>query len=108
MRISPRLMTRLWLIVLLLRCAPALHGAPVDLLLIAANDDTLRPVLKQLNRSQVEKRAAWTFWRGDLHGKTAVVARSEGDPLNAVAATTLAVRLHSPRLVVVFGVARPH
>lgn len=100
-------MTRPWLIFLLF-CAPALRSAPVDLLLIAADDDTLRPVLKQLNRSQIEKRAAWTFWRGELFGKTAVVARSEGDPLNAVAATTLALRLHSPRLVVVFGVSRPH
>lgn len=101
-------MTRLWLLILLLCCAPALRSASVDLLLIAADDDTLRPVLKQLNRSQIEKRAAWTLWRGELYGKTAIVARSEGDPLNAVAATTLAVRLHSPRLVVVFGVARPH
>ncbi len=37
-----------------------------------------------------------------------MLARSEGDPLNAVAATTLALRLHSPRLVLVYGVARPH
>jgi adenosylhomocysteine nucleosidase len=108
MGFSSWLMTRPWLILLLLCCVPALHSAPFDLLLIAADNDTLRPVLKQLNRSQVEKRAAWTFWRGELHGKTTVVARSEGDPLNAVAVTTLAVRLYSPRLIVVFGVARSH
>ena len=101
-------MTRLWLILLLFGTASALHSAPVDLLLIAADDAALQPVRDEVAHVQIEKRAAWTFWRGDLRGKTVVLTRSEDDPLNAVAATTLAIRLHRPRLIVVFGTARPH
>ncbi len=37
-----------------------------------------------------------------------VLTRTEGDPLNAVAATTLAVRRYSPKLVVTYGTARAH
>jgi adenosylhomocysteine nucleosidase len=37
-----------------------------------------------------------------------VLARTEGDPLNAVAATTLAIRHYSPVLVITFGTARSH
>jgi adenosylhomocysteine nucleosidase len=101
-------MTRPWLILFLICGAPALQGAPVDLLLVGADDATLEPVRRQIASLETEKRAAWTFWRGKLSGKTVVLTRSEGDPLNAVAATTLALRLHRPRLVIVFGAARAH
>ena len=37
-----------------------------------------------------------------------VLTCTEGDPLNAVAATTLAIRRYAPRLVVTLGPARPH
>ena len=40
--------------------------------------------------------------------KRRVLARTEGDPLNAVAATTLAIRRYSPTLVITFGAARAH
>ncbi len=84
------------------------HGASVDLLLVAPDDATLQPVLAQLAAPATTTHAAWTFWRGQLHGKSVVLTRSEGDPLNATAATTLALRRYPPRLVVVFGRARAH
>lgn len=84
----------------------AAHAA--DVLLLAADDATLQPVLQQLENSSKTTRAAWTFWSGRLEAKSVVVARTEGDPLNAVAVTTLALRSDPPRLVVVFGAARAH
>ncbi|HVU18754.1 MAG TPA: 5'-methylthioadenosine/S-adenosylhomocysteine nucleosidase [Candidatus Didemnitutus sp.] len=89
---------------------PALPGfaASVDALLVGATDAELKPVLAQLDRTEKQKLASWTFWSGVLGGHRVVVARGEGDPLNAVAATTLGIRNFSPRLVVVFGTARAH
>lgn len=86
----------------------ALRGASVDVLLVAPDDASLRPVLQHMSDLQIETRAAWTFWRGQCGTKTLALTRSEGDPLNAVAATTLGIRLHAPRLIVVFGPARAH
>lgn len=79
-----------------------------DLLLVAADDATLAPVLQRAGNIQVETHAAWTHWRGQLAAKNVVLARTEGDPLNAIAATTLAIRLHAPRLIVIFGISRAH
>jgi adenosylhomocysteine nucleosidase len=85
-----------------------LTAAPVDVLLIAPDDVTLAPVLAKLAGPRQETHAAWTFWLGALNGKPVALTRSEGDPLNAVAATTLAVRRYQPKLIVVFGAARAH
>ncbi|MEO6246721.1 MAG: 5'-methylthioadenosine/S-adenosylhomocysteine nucleosidase [Opitutaceae bacterium] len=83
-------------------------AAPADLLLVAPDDTTLAPLLEKLEEPRRETRAAWTFWSGQLLGKSVVLTRTEGDPLNAVAATTLAVRRYEPRLIVVFGLGRAH
>ncbi len=88
--------------------ASAAGAAAVDLVLIAPDDATLRPVRQRLTGAETQSRAAWTFVRGELHGKSVVLTRSEGYPLNAVAATTLALRHTPPRLVIVFGLARAH
>jgi adenosylhomocysteine nucleosidase len=91
--------------------AAALRAAaaqPVDLLILAADDATLQPLVGRLASPRIETRAAWTFWLGQLDGKTVALARTEGDPLNAVAATTLAIRLHPPRLIFCYGIARAH
>jgi len=93
---------------LVLAVAAQAQTEKVDLLLIAADDALLQPLVQRLVQPQTETHAAWTFWRGTLAGKTVLLARSEGDPLNAVAATTLAIRLHAPRLIVSYGLARPH
>ena len=103
-------MKQLLFVCLLLTAAAAqtFGSQSVDLLLVAADDATLAPVLARLENSRTETHAAWTLWTGKLGEKSAVIARSEGDPLNAVAATTLALRSYSPRLIFVFGTARPH
>src|SRR5258706_6450033 len=88
--------------------ATAARAATVDLLLVASSDEEARPVLRLITETSTETRGAWTFWRGRLLGKSVVLTRSEGDPLNAVAATTLALRLYPARLVVVFGASRAH
>lgn len=98
-------MIRLVLISLLL--ATGLRAAPVAVLL-AATEAELQPLLAGLTDTRTEKLAAWQYWTGTLDGKTVVLTRTEGDPLNAVAATTLALRRYAPRLVVTFGPARAH
>jgi adenosylhomocysteine nucleosidase len=94
---------------LLLACtAPFVRAENVEVVLAAATDAELKPVLAQMTGVRVEKHALWTFWLGTLAGRKVGLARTEGDPLNAVAATTLAIRHYSPRLVVTFGSARAH
>lgn len=88
--------------------APALRAAPVDVLIAAASDAELQPILSQLADIRTETRAAWQNWTGTLGGKTIALTRTDGDPLNAVAATTLALRRHPPRLVITCGPARAH
>lgn len=96
----------------LLVCPAAPLGAasvaPVDVLLAAPSDTELRPLLDKLKNGHSEERASWKFWLGTLAGKSVVLTRTEGDPLNAVAATTLAIRRYAPKLVVTFGPSRAH
>jgi adenosylhomocysteine nucleosidase len=87
--------------------ATALPAAPAEVLL-AASEAELQPLLARLTDSRTEKAAAWQFWTGTLAGKSVVITRTEGDPLNAVAATTLALRRYTPKLVITFGPARAH
>ena len=101
-------MKRLLLPVLFLSCLTVLRAEPVDVLLTAASDAELQPLIARLGSPHVETRAACQFWTGTLAGKKVALTRTEGDPLNAVAATTLAVRRYAPRLVITFGSARPH
>ena len=86
--------------------AAAASGA--EILLAASTDAELKPLLEKLKDSRTESRAAWQFWLGTLEGKQVVLTRTEGDPLNAVAATTLAIRRYSPKLIVTFGSSRAH
>ena len=76
---------------------------PTDLLMLAASDGLLSPVRTKLASVTHEKQGAWELWTGTAGGKTVVLARTEGDPLNAVASTTLAIRRHHPKLVLTFG-----
>lgn len=80
----------------------------VAVLLAATSDADLQPLLAKLQGTRTESRAAWQFWLGTLAGKQVVLTRTEGDPLNAVAATTLAIRRYSPKLVITFGSAQAH
>lgn len=94
-------------VLLSLLLASVLSAASVEVLL-AASEAELKPLLARLDDARTEKRAAWQFWLGTLDGKRIVLTRTEGDPLNAVAATTLAIRRYAPKLVVTFGTARAH
>ncbi|MGC4075148.1 MAG: 5'-methylthioadenosine/S-adenosylhomocysteine nucleosidase [Nibricoccus sp.] len=80
----------------------------MDLLLTAATEAELAPVRAKMSAVKEQTLTSWTFWSGMLAGKSVVLARTEGDPLNAVAATTLAIRKFDPALVLSYGVARPH
>jgi len=80
----------------------------VDVLLTAATDAELQPLLAGMTGVHNEQRAAWQFWSGTIGRRSVVLTRTEGDPLNAVAATTLAIRRYEPKLVVTFGSARAH
>lgn len=95
-----------FLFAILLATGPA-RALATDLLL-AASAEELAPLLSRLTDARSEQRAAWQFWTGRLGDKTVVITRSEGDPLNAVAATTLAIRRYAPKLVLTFGTARAH
>jgi adenosylhomocysteine nucleosidase len=101
---------RLLLLICLLLTAQlrADNSTGVDLLIVATDDDTLAPILHQLSNRTTETHGAWTIWNGALAGKRVAITRTEGDPLNAVAATTLAIRFHPPRLIFVISCGRPH
>ena len=86
----------------------SLRAEVADVLLLAATDAELQPIMAKLRSPYPETHAAWKFWLGTLDGRQVVLARTEGDPLNAVAATTLGIRHYSPRLVLTFGAARAH
>ena len=96
------------ILTILLLLPVALRAESVDVLLAAASDAELQPLISQLGTPHTETRAAWQFWTGTIRGKKVVLTRTEGDPLNAVAATTLAIRHYAPKLVVTIGAARAH
>jgi adenosylhomocysteine nucleosidase len=99
-------------LVSLLACAsappahpPAVRTGAVDLVVQGAVDSELQPLLAALEGRQLVQVAAWTFWRGRIGSKTVVVSRTEVGPINAVAATTLAIERFRPRLIINQGTA---
>jgi adenosylhomocysteine nucleosidase len=68
-------------------------------------DGELGPLLAALEGRETVQVAAWTFWRGRIHGRTVVVSRTEVGPINAAAATALAITNFHPRLVINQGTA---
>ncbi|HET7535095.1 MAG TPA: 5'-methylthioadenosine/S-adenosylhomocysteine nucleosidase [Candidatus Didemnitutus sp.] len=85
-----------------------LRAEAVDVLLAAATDAELAPLVGQLAESHTESHVAWTFWTGKISGRKVALVRTEGDPLNAVAAVTLAIMRYQPKLVLTLGAARAH
>lgn len=80
-------------------------SASVDVVIQGAVDSEVMPLLEALSGTQRIQIASWTFWRGTLAGRTVVVSRTEVGPINAVAATTLAIRTFHPRLIINQGTA---
>ena len=80
-------------------------NAPVELVIQGAVDTELQPLLAALTERETIQIAAWTFWRGQLAGRRVVISRTEVGPVNAVAATTLAILHFRPRLIINQGTA---
>lgn len=77
----------------------------VDIVIQGAVDAEVMPLVEALDGATRIQIASWTFWRGRLGGKDVVVSRTEVGPINAVAATTLAIRTFRPRLIINQGTA---
>jgi adenosylhomocysteine nucleosidase len=80
-------------------------ASPVDIVVQGALDWELQPLLAALEGKREIQIAAWTFWRGKIGGKSVVVSRTEVGPINAVAATTLAITTFRPKLIINQGTA---
>src|SRR5262247_1992129 len=80
-------------------------GSGVDIVVQGAIDSELQPLLAALEGKEQIQIAAWTFWRGRIGAKRVVVSRTEVGPINAVAATTLAVVNFKPKLIINQGTA---
>jgi adenosylhomocysteine nucleosidase len=107
--VLPSLKARLVAFLFAVVFALTVHADPAGpILFAAATDAELQPLIAKLDAPVTESRAAWQFWLGSINGKKVVLTRTEGDPLNAVAATTLAIRRYHPKLVVTYGLARAH
>jgi adenosylhomocysteine nucleosidase len=88
--------------------APAAAAKPypaADIVVQGAVDTELQPLLGALEGRELIQIAAWTFWRGRIAGKSVVVSRTEVGPVNASAATTLAIVNFRPRLIINQGTA---
>src|SRR4030095_7672318 len=80
-------------------------GSDVDIIVQGALDSELQPLLAALEGKEQIQIAAWTFWRGRIGAKRVVVSRTEVGPINAVAATTLAIVNFKPKLIINQGTA---
>lgn len=77
----------------------------VDVVIQGAVDSEVQPLVESLSESTPLQIGAWTFWRGRLGDKRVVVSRTEVGPINAAAATTLAILTFHPRLIINQGTA---
>ncbi|MGH9844640.1 MAG: 5'-methylthioadenosine/S-adenosylhomocysteine nucleosidase [Blastocatellia bacterium] len=84
---------------------PKADEAPVDFVVQGALDSELQPLLAALEEKERIQIAAWTFWKGKIGDKRVVVSRTEVGPVNAVAATTLAILHFKPKLILNQGTA---
>jgi adenosylhomocysteine nucleosidase len=80
-------------------------GSGVDIVVQGALDSELQPLLAALEGKEQIQIAAWTFWRGRIGAKRVVISRTEVGPINAVAATTLAIVNFKPKLIINQGTA---
>jgi adenosylhomocysteine nucleosidase len=85
--------------------APAADPKRVDVVIQGAGDSEVDPLVAELSGAERIQIAAWTFWRGRLGGRTVVISRTEVGPINAVAATTIAILTFHPRLIINQGTA---
>lgn len=79
--------------------------SPVDIVVQGALDWELQPLMHSLQEKREIQIASWTFWRGKIGNKSVVISRTEMGPINAVAATTLAITTFRPKLIINQGSA---
>jgi adenosylhomocysteine nucleosidase len=96
-----------FLILFTLACEQLLAGC--DVLIQAAIEPELRPLLAALEDAKEVRIGAWTFWTGRITGKngakSVVVSRTEMGPINAAAATALGIQMFQPAVIVNQGTA---
>jgi adenosylhomocysteine nucleosidase len=96
-----------FLILFTLACAQLLAGC--DVLVQAAIEPELRPLLAALEDAKEVRIGAWTFWTGKITGKngtkSVVVSRTEVGPINAAAATALGIQAFQPAVIINQGTA---
>ncbi|MDZ7638791.1 MAG: hypothetical protein U5J83_11180 [Bryobacterales bacterium] len=80
----------------------------VDVLVQGAEMSELGPLLDALEAKQEVTIATWHFWLGTLKGKTVVVSLTEVGPMNASAATILAIERWQPRVILNQGTSGAH
>jgi adenosylhomocysteine nucleosidase len=89
--------------------APAAAAAratgAVDIVVQGAIDAEVDPLVASLSGARLIQIGAWTFWRGRVGSRDVVVSRTEVGPINAVAATTLAILTFHPKLIINQGTA---
>jgi len=85
--------------------SPPADPPRVDLVIQGAVDSEVTPLVQALSGATRIQLASWTFWRGRLAGRDVVVSRTEVGPINAAAATTLAILTFHPRLILNQGTA---
>jgi adenosylhomocysteine nucleosidase len=96
------------LILVLLSIGVAVGQGHCDLLVQAAVDSELQPVLAALEGGKRIHIGAWTFWRGKIGRKSVVVSRTQVGPVNAVAATVLGIEHYQPAAILNYGTAGAH
>lgn len=82
--------------------------SPVDVLVQGAEMSELGPILAALEEQREVRIGTWYFWEGTLAGKPAVVSLTEVGPMNASAATALAIDRWKPRAIVNQGTSGAH
>lgn len=87
--------------------APSASG-PVDVLVQGAEMSELGPLLAALEGKREVTVGTWYFWLGALGGKSVVVSLTEVGPMNASAATAIAIDRWKPRIIVNQGTSGAH
>jgi adenosylhomocysteine nucleosidase len=95
------------LLLLPFACGRLLAG--YDVLVQAAIEPELKPLLAALDDAKEVRIGAWTFWTGRMNGKTGVktvvVSRTEVGPINAAAATAFGIQAFQPGVIINQGTA---
>src|SRR5437879_6021462 len=96
-----------FLLLFTIACGQLFAGC--DVLVQAAIDPELKPLLAALEDAKEVRIGAWTFWTGKMTGKngakSVVISRTEMGPINAAAATALGIQAFQPAVIINQGTA---